>query len=103
MKKLILASVFVLGSVLAVSAQTTDQKSCHGNEGSTGKSSCCKSANTTTTNNNSNVKSCCSKGSSHVSTGTSGSKARAASANVIMNTSKTVTEKSVVTKEEPKN
>ena len=69
-KKLILASLFVVGSVLAVSAQT-ETKSCHGNEGSTTKSSCCKSSNstsTTTTTTGTN-KSCCSKGTSHASTG----------------------------------
>jgi hypothetical protein len=88
MKKLILASLFVVGSVLAVSAQT-ETKSCHGNEGGTTKSSCCKSSNSvnTGTSSTTTTKSCCSKGSSHASTGTT-NKSTATSATAIFSASK---------------
>lgn len=99
MKKLILASVFVLGSVLAVSAQS-ETKSCHGSEGT--KSSCCKGSNSANTTNTS-TKSCCMKGgNSHAQTGTT-NKSYATSATAAFATSKTTTTTTATTETgEPK-
>jgi hypothetical protein len=102
MKKLILASVFVLGTAFAVSAQnSTETKSCHSDKGTT--KSCCQSGSNststgTTSTSTTTTKSCCSKGGDHHSSNTNTNTGTSAAS--VIGVNKTSTE--ATTNEEPK-